>query len=56
MKRFDSNTFFDILLTLKSDQKANALLPELKIVLAKAVWEGRAKKELLEEFDKIVAY
>ena len=56
MKRFDSDTFLDIVRTLKSGEKQRAFLPEFRIVLVKAIWEGRAEESLLQQFDDIIAY
>ncbi len=56
MKHFDSDTFLDIARTLKLDEQQRAFLPEFRIVLIKAIWEGRAEESLLQQFDEIVAY
>ncbi|MBR2507620.1 MAG: hypothetical protein IKB70_12200 [Bacilli bacterium] len=56
MKHFDSDTFLDIARTLKLDEHQRAFLPEFRIVLIKAIWEGRAEESLLQQFDEIIAY
>lgn len=56
MKKFDVDAFFKALATLKNNPSTKTFLPELKVVLTKAVWEGRAEKELLEKFDNFISY
>jgi len=56
MKHFDSDTFLDIARALKSNEQQRAFLPEFRIVLIKAIWEGRAEESLLQQFDEIIAY
>lgn len=56
MKHFDSDAFLDIAKTLKSDEQQKAFLPEFRIVIVKAIWEGRADETLLQQFDEIIAY
>ncbi len=56
MKHFDSDTFLDIAKTLKSDERQKAFLPEFRIVIVKAIWEGRTDETLLQQFDEIIAY
>lgn len=56
MKHFDSDTFLDVVSKLKCDEKTKALIPEFRIVLIKAVWEGRVDEGLIKTFDEIAAY
>ncbi len=56
MKHFDSDTFLDIARTLKLDEQQRAFLPEFRMVLIKAIWEGRVEESLVQQFDEIIAY
>ena len=56
MKHFDSDTFLGVVSKLKCEDKTKSLIPELRIVLIKAIWEGRADESLLKTFDEISAY
>lgn len=56
MKHFDSDTFLSVVSKLKCEEKTKSLIPEFRIVLVKAIWEGRVDESLLKAFDEIAAY